>query len=103
VRVGGEDAAHHLERFQGGLVFEAQRLLYHSTLGLRVIKKRRRDALFRLVAARTISGGGVGGGANAKPDSIENTVFIGKLSGKSLVYQVNSPLKIVNLRKIGFA
>ena len=26
----------------GGLVFQAQRLLYHSTLGLRVIKKKRR-------------------------------------------------------------
>ena len=26
-------------RFQGGLVFKADRLLYHSTLGLRVIKK----------------------------------------------------------------
>jgi len=29
------------ERFRGGLVFEADRLLYHSTLGLRVIKKKR--------------------------------------------------------------
>ena len=27
--------------FRGGLVFKAHRLLYHSTLGLRVIKKRR--------------------------------------------------------------
>jgi len=27
------------ERFRGGLVFKAHRLLYHSTLGLRVIKK----------------------------------------------------------------
>jgi len=28
-------------RFQGGLVCKAHRLLYHSTLGLRVIKKQR--------------------------------------------------------------
>jgi len=28
----------NLNRFQGGLVFKAHRLLYHSTLGLRVIK-----------------------------------------------------------------
>ena len=28
-------------RFRGGLVFKAPRLLYHSTLGLRVIKKTR--------------------------------------------------------------
>ena len=29
-----------MKRFRGGLVFKADRLLYHSTLGLRVIKKR---------------------------------------------------------------
>ena len=28
-----------MQRFRGGLVFKAHRLLYHSTLGLRVIKK----------------------------------------------------------------
>jgi len=30
------------QRFRGGLVFKAHRLLYHSTLGLRVIKKKRK-------------------------------------------------------------
>jgi len=30
------------QRFQGGLAFKADRLLYHSTLGLRVIKKKTR-------------------------------------------------------------
>ena len=29
-----------MERFRGGLVLKAHRLLYHSTLGLRVIKKK---------------------------------------------------------------
>jgi len=29
-----------VKRFRGGLVFKAHRLLYHSTLGLRVIKKK---------------------------------------------------------------
>jgi len=29
-----------VKRFRGGLVFEAHRRLYHSTLGLRVIKKK---------------------------------------------------------------
>ena len=29
-------------RFRGGLVFKAHRLLYHSTLGLRVIKKTKK-------------------------------------------------------------
>ena len=31
----------NVKRFRGGLVFKAHRLLYHSTLGLRVIRKRR--------------------------------------------------------------
>jgi len=30
-----------VKRFRGGLVFKAPRLLYHSTLGLRVIKKKK--------------------------------------------------------------
>jgi len=29
----------NVQRFRGGLVFKAHRLLYHSTLGLRVINK----------------------------------------------------------------
>ena len=29
------------KRFRGGLVFEAHRLLYHSTLGSRVIQKKK--------------------------------------------------------------
>jgi len=33
-----------VKRFRGGLVFKARRLLYHSTLGLRVIKKKYRVA-----------------------------------------------------------
>ena len=33
----------NVQRFRGGLVFKAHRLLYHSTLGLRVIKKSRRN------------------------------------------------------------
>jgi hypothetical protein len=33
----------NVQRFRGGLVFKAHRLLYHSTLGLRVIKKKKRD------------------------------------------------------------
>jgi len=31
-----------VKRFRGGLVFKADRLLYHSTLGLRVIKKKKK-------------------------------------------------------------
>ena len=30
-----------MKRFRGGLVFRAHRLVYHSTLGWRIIKKKR--------------------------------------------------------------
>ena len=33
-----------VQRFQGGLVFQADRLVYHSTLGSRVMKKKKRPA-----------------------------------------------------------
>jgi len=33
----------NVKRFRGGLVFKAHRLVYHSTLGMRVIKQRRED------------------------------------------------------------
>jgi len=39
-----------VQRFRGGLVFKAHRLLYHSTLGLRVIKKKKSRR--KLVARR---------------------------------------------------
>ena len=32
----------NVQRFRGGLVFKAHRRLYHSTLGLRVIKKKKK-------------------------------------------------------------
>jgi len=31
-----------VQRFRGGLVFKAHRLVYHSTLGLRVLKKKKK-------------------------------------------------------------
>ena len=43
----------NVKRFGGGLVFKAQRLVYHSTLGLRVIKKREKvEGLERGVTTR---------------------------------------------------
>jgi len=30
-----------VKRFRGGLVFKANRLLYHSNLGVKVIKKKK--------------------------------------------------------------
>ena len=39
---GNRELLHkNVQRFRGGLVFKAHSLLYHSTLGLRVIKKKR--------------------------------------------------------------
>jgi len=35
----------NVQRFRGGLVFKAHRLVYHSTLGVRVIKKKKRDTI----------------------------------------------------------
>ena len=32
-----------MKRFRGGLVFKAHRFVYHSTLGSRVIKKKKKD------------------------------------------------------------
>ena len=37
-----------MKRFRGGLVFKAHRLLYHSTLGSRVIKKKRKKNLLHI-------------------------------------------------------
>ena len=44
VRVGGREShpPAGAQRFRRGLVFKAHRLLYHSTLDLRVIKKKER-------------------------------------------------------------
>jgi len=44
----------NVQRFRGGLVFKAHRLLYHSTLGLRVIKKRRRSDAVQDVLPRVL-------------------------------------------------
>ena len=47
----------HVERFRGGLVFKAHRLVYHSTLRSRVIKKKKqsRTAHLGLVAATLVA------------------------------------------------
>jgi len=44
VRVGGREKQIHrnVQRFRGGLVFKAHRLVCHSTLGLRVIRKKKK-------------------------------------------------------------
>ena len=41
----------NVERLRGGLVFRAHRLLYHSTLGSRVTKKRKKKLVGATMAA----------------------------------------------------
>jgi hypothetical protein len=46
----------NVQRFRGGLVFQAHGLVYHSTLGLRVIKKKKNTpALSTDMEANTIN------------------------------------------------
>ena len=49
----------NVERFRGGLVLKAHRFLYHSTLGLSVIKKKKE---FRVWGPVPYEGGGWGFG-----------------------------------------
>jgi len=49
---GGLLLRRKVKRFRGGLVFEAHRLLYHSTLGLRVINKKKVASCFRIRASK---------------------------------------------------
>jgi len=41
VLVRASSGVRNVKRFRGGLVFKAHRLLYHSILGSRVIKKKK--------------------------------------------------------------
>ena len=45
-----------MKRFRGGLVFKSHIILYHSTLGLIVIKKKKigRESAYHAAAARLI-------------------------------------------------
>ena len=50
-----------MQRFRDGLLFKVHRLLYHSTIGLRVIKKEKRKServRLTLVAGSVSEGGG---------------------------------------------
>ena len=50
----------NVKRFRGGLVFKAHRLLYHSTLGSRVTKKKRRRLGWTLASSTEIKAEGSG-------------------------------------------
>jgi len=63
-------ADRNVQRFRGGLAFKAHRLLYHSTLGLRVIKKKRRSAASRAASHEC---------CDALPASCKRELFIDNL------------------------
>jgi len=42
-RISGFGSRVYVQRFQGGLVFKAHRLVYHSTLSWTVMKKKKKD------------------------------------------------------------
>jgi len=58
---------------RGGLVFKAHRLLYYSTLGLRVIKKKKKESWTRMQVVagdKLVVYGGMGESKyNPKPDT----------------------------------
>jgi len=67
----------NVQRFRGGLVFEAHRLVYHSTLGLRVIKQKKKKR--RTVGSGVGEGGaqlGAGPRENQFPHKSVNLFFI---------------------------
>jgi len=56
---GGPALRRDVKRFRGGLVFKVHRLLYDSTLGLRVIKKKRRTGAHEVEGRGGPAGRGV--------------------------------------------
>ena len=44
----------NVQRLRGGLVFKAHRLVYHPTLGLRLIKKRKKKRKIILAQTRKV-------------------------------------------------
>ena len=52
VRVEEQLLHRNVQRFRGGLAFKAHRRLYHSTLGWRVIKKKKRILACNAVVVR---------------------------------------------------
>ena len=59
-------------QFRGGLVLKAHRLLYHSTLGSRVIKKKKREGAYAV---------GESGRSLVHSRSCEDRVLDGPASG----------------------
>ena len=62
----------NVKRFRGGLVFKAHRLVYHSTLGWRVIKKKEKKK-------------------NPKPQSIKQVFMPGQEEVEATCFLLQAP------------
>ena len=59
------------QRFRGGLEFKAYKLVYHSTLGLRVIKKEGDRAVFDTCMVYSRTQDAAGGAASRHPEAVD--------------------------------
>ena len=57
----GAPDARNVQRFRGGLVFKAHRLVYHPTLGLRVTKKKKKKKTTHQTPTPLVGTGGLNG------------------------------------------
>ena len=97
----------NMQRFRGGLVFKAHRHLYHSTLGLRVIKKKKKCISFQKSTA-------LSGALKQRPThstclkrSVASgvslryfQVYITSLTSNSFKSVFGSALKLMSLQKL---
>ena len=94
-----------VQRFRGGLVFKAHRLLYHSTPGFRVIKKKRsgggrQNRWMRLRKARTcpryFSGLGIEGArSNTRAQHRRPACACGLEQKKGRIHSPGCPLQLL--------
>ena len=80
----GEGIYREVQRFRGGHVFKAHRLVYHPTLGLRVIKKEKKELKYS-TGCEPVQGVGLGfrvTGAGLYRDTslIRNSPLVGPYS-----------------------
>ena len=103
---GRERLAKNAERFRGGLIFKAHGLLYHSTPGMRVIKKKKKlrvdrfrvsDSVF-LASELSSRGAGLGNRVSGFRSPVSGlgtcarvSKFRSRDSGADLGFQVSGP------------
>ena len=66
-----------MKRFRAGLAFKARRLLYHSTLGSRVMQKKKRRSILKYAHYARWHGQGQGRGAERNPGLLLSPAWAG--------------------------